>query len=778
LLHAGTDTALHDFPATAYDDGAVARRSLGLARWFERHASDVGYGIASMVASLVAAAAVLELWRSDLHIPYAYASDALFVEAVAKNLQHGWYFTNPNLGAPFGQQLYDFPIGNAGNLALLKLLALAFSNPIVAVNVFFLVMFPLTALAAFVVMRTMRVSASTAAACSVLFALLPYHFRRGEAHAFLSAYYAIPLIAYLLLGVFGSCSLFGGAVDSAARWRRVFTRRNVATFSVCAIVGVSSPYYALAAVILLVVAGVISGIAHHSVREGLKSFVLAALILATFAATAAPAISYRLHHGANEVAAKRSAFETELYGLKVTDLVLPLDHHRLKPLAQMKDEYDSTSPVSSEGGQTLGFIGTFGLLALLGGGFITVVRGSWRIGGATFLHACAATVIVLLFATTAGFSSVLSYTLTPQLHAWNRLSVLVGFFSLLAVAFLLDRLRRRWRAGVLRLVFPVVLLLIVTLGVLDQTSSAFVPPYKDIRRTFESDGRFVSALERRLTPGASIYQLPYVPFPESGQPGVNDYAELRGYLHSRDLHWSYGAMKGRPADWGATFSTLPLRLALPAVAATGFEGITVDRTAYTDHGQAVEAALDRRLGARPLVSPDGTLLSYDLRPLRGWLGSHFSEGDLAALRDAALRPLELRWTGSFWDEEQKGQNTWRWSKTADSYFAIDNPTNKTRRATLRFVLGAGLHQDSQAVVFYPDLSSQLVRVSPTGVAIERTLEIPPGRHFVRISSGAPKIPTVPGDPRTALYARVANVSLVDSAFSILDRVGSAGPTSP
>lgn len=778
LLRVGSDATISDLPrASGHSELRIGGRITAVLAWCRRHVKDAAFGLLPAVAALVAAGAVLELWHGSLRIPYAYSSDALFVEAVTKNLAHGWYYTNAQLAAPFGQQLFDFPIGNALNLAILKLLVVAFGNPIAAVNVFFLLTFPLTALASYIVMRRVNVSRGVAAACSVLFALLPYHFRRGEAHAFLSAYYVVPLIAYLMLGVFGSFHLFDTAGEPVSRWRRRATRRNLATFGVCLLIGASSPYYALAAAILLVIAAAITGIASHSIREALKTLVLAGIVVATFAATAAPAISYRLHHGPNELAGKRSAFETELYGLKVTDLVLPLDDHRLKPLAHMKEEYDSTSPVTSEGGQTLGFIGTIGLLALLGGGFITVVRGSWRVGGAAFLHACAATVIVLLFATTAGFSSVLSYTLTPQLHAWNRLSVLVGFFSLLAVGFLLDRLRRRLRATAFSFVFPIVLVVVVTLGVLDQTSSAFVPPYKEIHRSFVSDARFVQTIERRLPSGAAIYQLPYVPFPESEVPGPNDYVELKEYLHSQSLRWSYGAMKGRTSDWNATLSALPLRLVLPVVAASGFEGLTIDRSSYSDNGQAAKTQVEHRLRLRPLVSADGRLLFYDLRPLRSWLESHYSSAEIGRLRTAALHPVTIEWTGSFWDEERNGVNAWRWSKSREAYFGVDNPTSESRRLTLRFVLAAQQSGQSNAIVFYPDQSTEMIRVSPTGVLVERTLTLPPGHHFVRISSDASKIPTVPGDPRSALYVRVANASLIDTAFAILDRSARARPSS-
>ena len=98
-----------------------------------------------------------------------------------------------------------------------------------------------------------------------------------------------------------------------------------------------------------------------------------------------------------------------------------------------------------------------------------------------------------------------------------------------------------------------------------------------------------------------------------------------------------------------------------------------------------------------------------------------------------------------------------------------NPTRVSRRVTFRFVLGAGLQRTSNAIVFYPDGASQLVKVTPTGVPVERTFAMPPGAHFVRMSSDTAKISTVPGDPRPALYLRVANASLTDSAFRVLNR---------
>ena len=67
--------------------------------------------------------------------------------------------------------------------------------------------FPLAALTAFLVLRRLGVGPPGAFAASVLFALLPYHFLRGEDHLFLAAYWAVPLGCFLVLSVLADTPL-------------------------------------------------------------------------------------------------------------------------------------------------------------------------------------------------------------------------------------------------------------------------------------------------------------------------------------------------------------------------------------------------------------------------------------------------------------------------------------------------------------------------------------------------------------------------------------------
>ena len=63
-----------------------------------------------------------------------------------------------------------------------------------------------------------------------------------------------------------------------------------------------------------------------------------------------------------------------------------------------------------------------------------------------------------------------------------------------------------------------------------------------------------------------------------------DYDQVHPYLHSDELRWSYGAMKGRPEDVGDDVES-PSQ-----AAALGFAGVAIDRFGYADNGAAVEGA--------------------------------------------------------------------------------------------------------------------------------------------------------------------------------------------
>jgi phosphoglycerol transferase len=568
-----------------------------LRRWGEAGNAALAAALSALFGFLV-----IQPWRGDLGVPYLYFADAnLYRSEVKGILEHGWYWHNPDLGAPEGQQLFDFPglNGDPLNILLIKVIGLFSSDAAVVVNVFFLLTFPLVGLAAYLVLRRLTLSVPVAIVCSILYTVLPYHFVRGEGHLLLSAYYVVPVGAYLVLAVLGDRPLFTG--------RRV----TLATLGLCALVALASGayYYSAFTVVLVGAAALIRAGVTRSVRPLAHGGAVVGAILALSLVTLAPSLVYWAKHGRNDEVAHRLQLESELYGLKFAQLVLPIDQHRIQKLAEVRRSYDNWFPKTEATFSTaLGVVATAGFLWLLGISLLQLASPGRPVASPLHGHAGIAALLALLFAWTGGLATLVS-AVTPQIRSWNRLSIFIGFFALLAVGLLLDR-----ALGSLRPVLGAALLCgVMVVGVLDQTSSVYRPAYSAVAAEYRSDGDFVSAIEERLPAGAMVFQLPYHPFPETpGPERMADYDLMRGYLHSRDLRWSYGFTRGRPGDPSPVIAAQETPQLVRSAKRAGYAGIYVDRFGYEDNAARLERELTRAVGQPPIVSPNSRLSFFEL----------------------------------------------------------------------------------------------------------------------------------------------------------------------
>jgi len=717
-------------------------------------------GLLAATLSVLTAVWVLRLWRGDLTLPLRYSpvDDTKFYLMLVKGIvDHGWYSSNSSLGAPFGQRLVDYPQGaDSLNLLLIRFLALFSSNPALIINLFFLATFALTGFTAHLVLRALGVSGPSAGVAAVLFSVLAYHFFRGESHLFLSAYYAIPLAAYLFLRVLGDRALFrrrAAEHHPPAVWA---SRRSLLTVGICVVVGSDNIYYATFAVVMLAGAALITLLVGHR-RSAVHGLLVIVLIGATLGVNLAPSLIYRQQHGRN-VALERSfaanESSNEAFALRLTNLLLPAPGARIAPLREVTERYDhAIAPGYCEACYaSLGTVGDVGFLWLTICALLAIVGVSGALAARRLLRDAAVGVwLAVAVGAVGGLSSLLELVFTPDVRAWNRISVLIAFFSLLAVAVLLDALRARLAplrfgpvAGAL------VLAAVLVFGVYDQTSDSYIPPYRATARQWDSDATLVRRIEARLGPGASVFQLPYVPFPE-GYPEtpVSDqvatyatkYELLRGYLHSRRLRWSYGATKGRPADWQAQLAGQPLPYVLAAAGAAGFTGLWVDPAGFEPAAAArLRAALRAILGEEELTSPDRDLWFFDLRPYLARLRSSHSAVELARLRERTLHPLR--------------------SECVAGGLELVNPTATAVATTLRVRVAHPPSIHEMPATVYPDgRVSEQAGTAP--VTIVRRLLLAPGR-------------TVIADPRSAGGAtQVLYSSLASDALSSFER-GPAG----
>ena len=272
---------------------------------------------------LVLAVAAMKVWRGDLRVPFTYSGDGLFTGALIKGaIQNGWMQVNPLLGLPGELNMGDFPLPEALLFGIIKVISVAAREWALTMNIFFLMTFPATAVLSLWVLRRLGVSWIPAAVVSLLYTALPYHFLRGEAHLFLSAYFLVPPSVLVVLWSMDDVPLLFSR-DDATSWRLDLKRAEpVIALAVCALVGLSGIYYAFFTCFFLFVAGAITAARRALWQPFVSAMILASLVVVMTLVGLSPSIAYQRANGANPEAIERTQIGAEIYALKLDQVVL------------------------------------------------------------------------------------------------------------------------------------------------------------------------------------------------------------------------------------------------------------------------------------------------------------------------------------------------------------------------------------------------------------------------------------------------------------------------
>jgi phosphoglycerol transferase len=693
------------------------------------------HGLAQALC-LVLLVGLFRLWQADLRVPFAYEGDAFFTLMLTKGgIDAGWYFTNPWLGAPFRLEMFDHPVAGTLHFALLKLFSLLTRDACVSVNLYYLLGYSLCTFSALSVLRRLGLSAVPALVGALLFAFLPYHLVRGEGHLFLASYYSIPPGILLVHWV----------ATGRLRVRWPLERRALSALAILVLLASTSIYYSFFTGVLFLVHGVAAArrlrtpgarrVLGLELRMLATTFLLGAALASAFAANIAPNLVSMAVHGRNREVVKRSQVESETFGLRLGSLVMPVAGHRLAPMRELRERYDGSAGSAEGSSSALGVWGATGFTLLL-----------WALFRRRRDQLCRflseSNLVLVLLGVTGGVGSLVALFVTPLIRAYNRVSVVIGFLALALIMRLLQGCLPRVQAR-LKIPYAGAALFgaVLLLGVLDQTNPEYLPNHVTRRATFEADRAFVRAIESELPPGASLFVLPYLAFPEAvDRIAVNEL--FRGYMHSRSLRFSAGAMNGTYAAlWQEDVASEPPATMVETLSLAGFHGIYVDRRGVAD-ARALEAALSPLLG-KPRSNAAGDLQFFSLVPVTARLQGTPAWAD----RQSVTRRVAVRWSG-FYAKERAGARTWRWS-AGKSEIHLVNPDDEPRNVHVRMTLYAisprvpRLHISGAARA-----SFDLVKSRPV---FETTLSVPQGgAKLIFESDGKPGIPA--GDTRLLAFA--------------------------
>jgi phosphoglycerol transferase len=710
----------------------------------------------------------LKLWKADLTVPLCYAGDGLCAEAWTKDiLDEGWYLHNHYLSFPTGMDMEDYPLADNLSFFLLKVLGLITNSYGAAFNWYYLLTYPLTTLTALVVFRRFRVSYSPGVLGSLLFTFMPYHFARGEPHLFLAAYFLIPLVIMVAIRIYQGWDY--GQLQSEEQIRRTLKTQRVemaASVAICIAMGAAAVYYAFFGCFLLLLAGLWSAVYYRRPRLMGLALLFVIVISLSFLLNISPTFLYNFKHGANPECVIRYPFQAETYGLKIDSLVLPPSGYRLTKYMPL------TWALGSTFGTYLGLIGSLGFMILL---FYVIIpkRG---ISPTVIDFLAHMNVASMVLATVGGLGFLLTLFMIPWIRCYYRLGIFISFFCVFAILLVLDRIRKAYFEKTrLQWLFIPGVFVVLFVGIWDQTNKTFVPPYDQVAADFCSDHDFVRQIESRI-PQQAVFQLPYAPFAEWNVHQMNCYDHMRGYLHSRTLRWSGGAVQGRACDfWQCQVCSQPVSKMVQALAFARFKGIYLDRFGYPDRGRQLENELKHILHQEPLISMNQRLAFFDMSGYVQNLRGRFDETKWQVQEKVALTPLAVypAWLQGFYPLEGSPEDNWRWS-SGTGKLEIRNTGSDSARIVLRMSFEGNGPRPAQLCVRGPQFceSFQLGLGKPCSLC--QTVTLSPGRHVIEFECDGERISSDPG-PRILVF-RVLNFRLecVECADSYLGEPQSPG----
>jgi phosphoglycerol transferase len=555
--------------------------------------------------SIPSANVVLMGWpaglRPNLEFPYRYEGDLLVHLWMAQRVIEGWLFENPRSGFPFGSSFLDYPGSDAANHLIIKLLGHAGGSAHASLNLFFLMSFPAIVMTAYGVSRAIGLCRAFSLCCAALFAFQAFHFQR-IAHIFFTWYFVVPVFFY-----FGFRIHFGAA---GSIWPRVPLIVSILAIAILASFGV---YYALFGAVILIVAGLSAWARHADVRRMVAALGMVLAIAAGVTANIAPNLMHDMRVGANPEAVHRHASESERYGLKLIQLVLPRQDHRSETLAGIARSYADSRPLVNENTRaSLGIVGAIGLLVLA---VALLLKISGRAVDERLCLLGLLALVLFLVGTIGGLGSIFASIVSPLIRAWNRVSIVIAFASLTAFFLALQLLIRRYAAPSRQTVLAGVAAVVFgTVGILDQTAAACPACNERTRVGFRLDREFIAKIEQVLPANAAVYQLPYLPFPEVPPlHRLRAYDLTIGFVHSRTLRWSYAGMKGREADrFFKALAQKPVEEQIDVVRRQGFAGVYVDRRGYEDGARDLLQRLTALLGQPAATRGDGEVVFFTL----------------------------------------------------------------------------------------------------------------------------------------------------------------------
>jgi phosphoglycerol transferase len=545
---------------------------------------------------------------ADLAIPATYLNpehaDLIGTAAIIKATSEGhlrpmmWKYA-PSFGAPEGADWNGMPSVEEFQFAIFGLLA-RFFGVFASLNLGGLIGNLSAAGSCYAVARLTGCNRTWSFVAGLTYGVSPFIFAQSPYHITCEWVWQVPLFV------------------AVWRWNATYPglsctkRRFLQALAIGFVTGAQNPYFTNIFCQLTLLGGAIHAYRNRTWRPIATAAAVVGAAAIAFLLMNVDTFTYRLSHEAIPGGFVREYKWLEIYGLKIKDLFIPPINHRSDILSAFSIAHRQAAPLLDEGASYQGIFGLACLLWLVGTSVKDMIVGREQ---DVPVEVWWVLWIVLMF-TTGGLNAIIGAFGFTLFRGACRYSIVILAITLLWAARRLSTMqetgeassgdvatKRLWTTG------AAAACMLILWDQVPRTPTA--GERETIARQVDADRAFTEKMENALPPGAMVFQLPIMEFPESPAPGVPPYDHFRPYLFSKHLRYSFGSMKGRQQDvWQKELARLPsFEQIVAALKDRGFSAIYINRNGFPDRAKGIEEKLlDMGYSRPPIRNATGDLV--------------------------------------------------------------------------------------------------------------------------------------------------------------------------
>lgn len=543
----------------------------------------------------------------DFHIPITYDGGDPF--ASIANMKMRICNDEYRMGWPFYEDVTAYkPVFNGLYRVATEIIKVYEEDFFVAQNIFLFFIPVVNVVFSYYVFKNMKIRRWISAFGAFIFGFSPYVQLRLFSHQDLAAVECIPLvflICFWLLEDESFAKIEKGYFNNKKNILLIFLGWMIANNGII--------YYPFFSCFIILVTGIMIGMKRKNFKFIAPSIIVIINIVFWIALGFIPAIIGAIN-GRGEVATNgtvRDAYRSTVFGLDIKTLLLSPHGFGFNKLTGF---YDYLLGYAYE--QYYAYIGIVGII-----GFIILIisllcnRNCMTERFTRIIVLSRINVMLILLGTSCGLGVIVAL-FVPFISSYNRVSIFILFACVCTVLLLMEEILDRISDSKKKIIVFTIVAVVFFLYSLWEQRGCYTKLTEQLlianAEKLEHDKNFFLEVESSAGDDSLVYVLPYMrSFEHGGEVALNDYEHYRGYMNTKTVRWSYGAIIGSQNDiWNEAVSKMNPDQMVCELKKKDFSGICINLAGFEiGEGSELLYGLLEILGDEDvIIHNDGTLV--------------------------------------------------------------------------------------------------------------------------------------------------------------------------